>query len=515
MTYQSLLLRDPAHVSVRKARQGISSWGGGWPKVSIHLPICNAPPQMVRATLDALAALDYDRFEVLVIDSNTPDPQLWEPVAEHCARLGPKFRFFTLGQYQGFRAGALNFALRETAPDADIIGVIGSDDIVAPNWLRATAPAFADPKLGFVQSPRDYRDRDGSLFKRLMFQACMATRSACNTIMLVRKQALLDARGWAEWCIIEDAELGLRLRRAGYAAAYAQKRFGKGLMPDDFAAFRQQHDRRAYGAMRILRANAGSLFNPFDRELTLGQSWDVVADWLPWIGDALGLVLLAISFVWSAGLMLGAVPWPVPIALFILLTSGLFAFKIVRIFPRRAKRVPCGGGIGAAVAGLALSHSAGKAVWRGLFTNRPPPLRTPKKRGAPALVQGLAMAREEVWFLLLIWGALLGVGLCHHGAALETKLWCAVLFTQSLPYLAAVGVSILAMPSGRSGADDGEGAGSAAGPARHGRLPWEERKKFRRAGQGRASFPCGAEVKPGIRPASTANARPGTPGLGG
>ena len=68
------------------------------PKVSIHLPICNEPPQMVRQTLDALAGLDYPDFEVLVIDNNTSDPALWEPVAEHCARLGARFRFFHLGQ---------------------------------------------------------------------------------------------------------------------------------------------------------------------------------------------------------------------------------------------------------------------------------------------------------------------------------------------------------------------------------------------------------------------------------
>ncbi|OYV42898.1 MAG: glycosyl transferase, partial [Acidocella sp. 20-57-95] len=65
--------------------------GAKLPKVSIHLPICNEPPQMVRLTLDALANLDYENFEVLVIDNNTMDPHIWEPVAEHCARLGPKF----------------------------------------------------------------------------------------------------------------------------------------------------------------------------------------------------------------------------------------------------------------------------------------------------------------------------------------------------------------------------------------------------------------------------------------
>ena len=58
--------------------------------------------------------LDYPDFEVIVIDNNTTDPALWRPVAEHCARLGARFRFFHLGIWPGFKAGALNFALRET-----------------------------------------------------------------------------------------------------------------------------------------------------------------------------------------------------------------------------------------------------------------------------------------------------------------------------------------------------------------------------------------------------------------
>jgi exo-beta-1,3-glucanase (GH17 family)/cellulose synthase/poly-beta-1,6-N-acetylglucosamine synthase-like glycosyltransferase len=437
--------------------------GAKLPKVSIHLPICNEPPEMVRQTLDALAALDYDRYEVLVIDNNTADPHVWEPVAEHCARLGPKFRFFTLGKYKGFKAGALNFGLRETAPDAEIVGVIDSDYIVEPDWLRSMAPAFDDPKVGFTQSPQDYRDNDGSFFKRLMFweyagffHAGMVTRNERNAIIqhgtmtLIRKAALLNENGWAEWCITEDSQLGLRLFRAGYEAVYSRKSFGKGVMPDDFNAFRKQRYRWAYGAMRIIRANAGALFNPFNKELTLGQRWHFITGWLPWMGDALGLAFLGMGLAWSLGLILDPVRFEFPIVLFMLPSIGLFVFKIVQILALYANRVPCGLGdrIGAAVAGLALSHSIGKAVWKGLFTNSLPFLRTPKMKNAPALVQGLVMAREECFLLLLTWGALLGVGFGHHWATIETKLWCLVLLTQSLPYLASVSVSILAaMPA--------------------------------------------------------------------
>ncbi|EKN00930.1 glycosyl transferase family protein [Acidocella sp. MX-AZ02] len=433
--------------------------GAKLPKVSIHLPICNEPPHMVKQTLDSLAALDYDRFEVLVIDNNTMDPAVWEPVAEHCARLGPKFRFFTLGKYKGYKAGALNFALRETAPDAEVIGVIDSDYLVEPDWLRSMAPAFDDPAVGFTQSPQDYRDNDGSIFKRMMFweyagffHTGMVTRNERNAIIqhgtmtLIRKEALQNENGWAEWCICEDSQLGLRLFRAGYEAVYSKKSFGKGVMPDDYNAFRKQRYRWAYGAMRIVRGNAAALFNPFNKELTAGQRWHFITGWLPWFGDALGIAFLAMGLVWSLGLILDPVRFEFPIALFMLPSIFLFGFKIVQILALYKSRVPCGfwDRVGAAVAGLALSHSIGKAVWKGLFTNSLPFLRTPKMENAPALVQGLVMAREELVILALTWGAALGVGFGHHWATLETKLWVAVLFTQSMPYLASVGVSILA-----------------------------------------------------------------------
>src|SRR5215470_9073300 len=59
-----------------------------WPKVSLHLAICNEPPAMVIETLDSLAALDYPDFEVIVIDNNTKDPAVWRPVQDYCAQLG-------------------------------------------------------------------------------------------------------------------------------------------------------------------------------------------------------------------------------------------------------------------------------------------------------------------------------------------------------------------------------------------------------------------------------------------
>ena len=70
---------------------------GFQPMVSLHLPAYAEPPEVVEATLRALAALDYPNYEVLVIDNNTPDEKTWQPIEELCAALGAVFPLYAPG----------------------------------------------------------------------------------------------------------------------------------------------------------------------------------------------------------------------------------------------------------------------------------------------------------------------------------------------------------------------------------------------------------------------------------
>ena len=106
---------------------------------------------MVRKTLEALAKVDYPNFEVLVMDNNTKDDEVWMPVKADCERLGERFRFFHLENWPGFKAGAINHALEQTAPDAEIIALIDSDYVLSPDWLKSMVPYFDNPQVGFVQ----------------------------------------------------------------------------------------------------------------------------------------------------------------------------------------------------------------------------------------------------------------------------------------------------------------------------------------------------------------------------
>ena len=98
-----------------------------FPKVSIHIPAYFEPVEMLKQTLDAVSRLDYPNFECVCIINNTPDPEFWRPIQDHCRQLGERFKFINAEKVQGFKAGALRIAMERTAADAEIIGIIDAD----------------------------------------------------------------------------------------------------------------------------------------------------------------------------------------------------------------------------------------------------------------------------------------------------------------------------------------------------------------------------------------------------
>ena len=427
------------------------------PKVSIHVPCYNEPPAMVKQTLDALANLDYPDFEVLIIDNNTKDPAVWEPVRDYCATLGPRFKFFHVAPLAGFKGGALNYLIPHTAPDAEVIAVIDSDYCVDRNWLKHMVPHFADPKIAIVQSPQDYRDQTESTFKKLcyseykgFFHIGMVTRNDRDAIiqhgtMTMTRRSVLEELGWADWCICEDAELGLRVFEKGYSAAYSHNSYGKGLMPDTFIDFKKQRFRWAYGAIQIIKRHAASLLWGKGSQLTRGQRYHFLAGWLPWVADGMNIFFTVGALLWSAAMII--VPHRVdpPLLIFAIPPLALFGFKVGKILflYRRAVGVDLKDACCAALAGLALSHTIAKAVLYGFFTRSIPFIRTPKNAATHGFWRAISEAREELFIMLLLWGAALGICLVQGLPGNDMRFWVAMLLVQSLPYLAALVMAFL------------------------------------------------------------------------
>ena len=444
-----------------------------WPFVSIHLACHNEPPEMVIATLDSLAALDYPAFEVIVVDNNTEREEVWRPVEARCRELGERFRFFHLKPWPGFKAGALNFALKTSDPRTAIVGVVDADYVVRPDWLRALAGHFDEAKTAIVQCPQAHRDFEGNAFRRMcnweyegFFRIGMHHRNERNAIIqhgtmtLIRKAALESTGGWSEWCIVEDAELGLRLMQHGYDAQYVDEQMGKGLTPADFAAYKSQRFRWAFGAMQILRHRLGWLVKP--GPLSGGQRFHFLTGWFSWFADALHLVFTLMAIVWSLGMLVDPDVFSLPLQLFLIPVLGFFVAKAAFGIVLYRARVPCSwrDTLGAAVASMALSHAIARGILKGLVQKEHPFTRTAKSRRLRAKPNALTAVREETLLLsvLLLLVAVLPLRLPM--LAVEAQLWLCILAAQALPYAASLSCALVSAWAGeRSGAVD-TGAGS-------------------------------------------------------
>ena len=427
---------------------------GYGPKVSIHIPAYREPPEMLKATLDAVATLTYPNFECIVVINNTPDPQFWQPVEEHCRALGERFRFVREDKLEGFKAGALRLALQHTAPDAEIIGVIDADYIVTPEWLTNLVPVFVDPKVGLIQAPQDHRDGDRSVMHHAMqgeysgfFDIGMIQRNEENAIIvhgtmcLMRRTALEAAGNWSSDTICEDSDLGLTMLELGWQIHYTNRRYGFGLLPESFEAFKKQRHRWAYGGVQIVKKH-WRRFLPGVSGLTRDQIREFSLGWLVWLGaESLGVVVAILNLIWVPIVVFADIAIPDKILTIPIIAA--FAVSLVHFITLYRLRVPIRKRqtASAMVAAMSVQWTVARAVGDGLIKDHLPFARTAKGgRGKKP--------REFQAF----WEALVG-GLLVAGAGLliatntkqihEITIFAAVLLLQSLPFLSAAGMAAI------------------------------------------------------------------------
>jgi len=366
------------------------------PMISLHVPAHNEPPDMVIDTLRALVRLDYPRYEVIVIDDNTDDEALWRPVQQWCARHGVKFAH--LENWPGYKSGALNYALRHlTDPRAELIGVVDSDYQIEPGFLRSCAPAFADPWIGFVQAPQDYRGWQGAAYYRRLyysykyfFAISQPSRNEhdgaifAGTMGLIRRVALDELGGWDEWCITEDAEMSLRLLRAGWSGQHLDQSWGHGIMPLTFEALKGQRYRWCFGGIQILRRHWRSLIpgrTSKHNHLSTAQRWAYLSGAIQWYGDLLGLVFFVFLLAGAANLTTGDGQTFRKLTPFLLTTVPvLFALGLARAVAllRRGTGATWREAVGALFIWQSTSLVVAKASVLGLFARKAAFLRTPK-----------------------------------------------------------------------------------------------------------------------------------------
>jgi exo-beta-1,3-glucanase (GH17 family)/cellulose synthase/poly-beta-1,6-N-acetylglucosamine synthase-like glycosyltransferase len=428
---------------------------GPFPKVSIHVPAYFEPPDMLKQTLDAVAGLDYPNFECVVIINNTPDPEFWQPIQDHCRALGERFKFINAEKVEGFKAGALRIAMARTAADAEIIGIIDADYVVEPDWLKDLVPVFADPHVGLVQAPQDHRDGDRSLMHYIMngeyagfFDIGMIQRNEANAIIvhgtmcLIRRAAMDMAGGWAGDTICEDTDLGLAIIEHGWLTHYTNNRYGHGLLPDTFEAFKKQRHRWAYGGFQIVKKH-WRRFLPGASRLSPDQRREFALGWLNWLGaESLGVLVAILNLIWVPIVAFADIA--IPDRILTLPIIAAFEVSLVHIVVAYRLRVPVKTGqmLGAMIAAMSVQWTVSRAVANGLITEHLPFARTSKGGLSRMSIEFQAFWEAVIGVLLLV-GAVVLVVMNSSKQVHEIYVFAAVLVLESLPFLSAVAIAIL------------------------------------------------------------------------
>jgi cellulose synthase/poly-beta-1,6-N-acetylglucosamine synthase-like glycosyltransferase len=354
----------------------------------------------------------------------------------------------------GFKAGALRLALAHAAADADIIGVIDADYVVDPGWLRDLVPAFADPAVGLVQAPQDHRDGERTVMHHAMngeyagfFDVGMIQRNENNAIIvhgtmcLIRRAALEGAGGWSSDTIVEDSDLGLAILERGWHALYTNRRYGWGLLPDTYEAYRKQRHRWAYGGAQIVKKHWRS-FLPSSQVLTKEQRRDFAVGWLNWLGaESVGVLVTLFNLIWVPVVAFAGTAIPDKV-----LTLPIVAVFLLSVFHfaaayRLRVSIPAGQTIGAMFAAMSMQWTVAKAVADGVIRSHLPFVRT-AKGGTARRAREFQAFWEAIIGSLLIIGAIVLVA-TNFERVREIYLFAGVLVLQSLPFLAAAAIASL------------------------------------------------------------------------
>jgi hypothetical protein len=155
-----------------------------------------------------------------------------------------------------------------------------------------------------------------------------------GTMSLIRRGALEVAGGWAEWCLTEDSELAIRIHAAGYDSVYLTEQYGRGLIPETFAAYRRQRFRWTFGPVQEIQHH-WRLFLPrwlgaTPSRLTRAQKVHHASHGIDVLAVGLRGLTVPLGAAVAASMLIHHEHVPVPVELWAASTSALVSSLLLR-----------------------------------------------------------------------------------------------------------------------------------------------------------------------------------------
>ena len=259
---------------------------GKAPSVAIIIPTLNEDPDMVKETILKAKNVDYDNFQVILMDSSTDDIIRGE-TAEMCNSLSINYMF--RDTLRGFKAGSINDTIKNLNKDFKYVLILDSDHRLKRSVFQDLIPIMEnDSSLTFIQTPQYFEmpDKDRLalaysfqqhvFYKHICRGLCVyGTSYICGTNVLIKLDDLNKIGGMDEDCITEDIATSFIFHTYGYKSIYIDTVYAVGLPPPSLSAYYNQQMRWSYGTFQNTKKVLGKLFSE-PNSLKSVQWWEYI-----------------------------------------------------------------------------------------------------------------------------------------------------------------------------------------------------------------------------------------------
>ncbi|MSO75502.1 MAG: glycosyltransferase [Alphaproteobacteria bacterium] len=273
------------------------------PSVDIFIATYNEEVDILERTIVGALNLDYPNFKVWVLDDGRRE---W--LRDFCAERDVGYLIRPDNKHH--KAGNINHALRHTS--GDLVAIFDADFVPNRKFLIRTVGFFQDPKIGCVQTPHHFFNKDPiqSNLKitdlwpdeqRLFFDAVLPRRHAwdvafnCGSGAISRREAFTAIGGMPTESITEDMLPTLVQLRHGWITRYLDEQLSLGLAPESVNAYFVQRHRWCRGQIQTMFLKMG----PFGPGLTLLQRlFFIPAYWFVQLPSRLFMMTVPLVFLW-------------------------------------------------------------------------------------------------------------------------------------------------------------------------------------------------------------------------
>ncbi|EQB72511.1 MAG: hypothetical protein AMDU1_APLC00007G0004 [Thermoplasmatales archaeon A-plasma] len=253
-------------------------------KIICFVTSFNEDPEMLLKTLIAVKNSNPSG-EVWLLDDSTDQVKVAR-IQANCEKLAVKF--VHRDSRRGYKAGAINDALKEVSPEYEFLAVFDADQMPTPRFFNGITGYFQDKKIAVVQLPQSYTSIQTNISRASFYQQevflrkIMRARNGTSAFILgsgfvARIESIRSVNGFFEENVTEDLATSLLLQGKGWKIVYVDStEIWYGRPPETVSAYLKQQSRWSLGGFQ-------SIFLMMKVNLSLDQFTDYFAGWLYWL----------------------------------------------------------------------------------------------------------------------------------------------------------------------------------------------------------------------------------------